>query len=199
MSVRRIREAIQSEARQEAEKMMADAQARHDEQLEAAARRLDEEFERRFERARQDAEQESRRRIARTRAQHNQALLRRRNEILDDLFRQAVERLTGQPDEQYRDLARAWLQQVPQDAAGELLCATRDGDRLAPLIEELNRSRDAGAQLTLTPGDRPERGGVVFRAEKFEIDLSLDARVAHLREELAPEVAATVFPQDIAV
>ena len=199
MSVQRIREAILTEARQEADKIVADAQARLDEQIQTAARKLDEEFKRRFGRGRQDAEQESRHQIMRVRARHNQALLRRRNEILDDLFRQAAERIAGQPDEQYRELAGAWLQQLPQDTAGELLCAARDADRLAPLVEELNRSRGPDAQLTLTPGDRPELGGVVFRAERFEIDLSVDTRIAHLREELAPEVAAALFPPDVAV
>lgn len=199
MTVEHIREAVLSEARREAEKITAEARARHDEWLEEARKKLDAEFERRFERARQQAEQESQHRIMRKRAHHNLALLRRRNEILDDLFRQAAGRLAGLSDEQYCAVVADWMQQAPHDGAGEVLCTGRDAERLAPLVEKLNRSREAGAQLTLTPADRPALGGVIFCTERFEVDLSLDTRIAHLREELAPETAAILFPSDITV
>ena len=44
MTVERIREAILSQAREEAEKVEAHARARYDERLEAARRSLEEEF-----------------------------------------------------------------------------------------------------------------------------------------------------------
>lgn len=199
MAVERIRQAILSEAREDAEKVLAEAQARHDERLEAVRKALDDEFAQRFERGRQDAEQESQRLLMRKRAEHNLALLRRRNELLDELFRQAAERFAALPDEEYRKAVAAWTSQAPRDQAGEALCAARDVERLAPLLEELNRSREASAQLELVPGDRPALGGVVFRTEKFEIDVSLDTRIAALREELAPEAADILFPPDLTV
>jgi len=199
MTVERIRQAILSEAHQEADKAVGDAQQRHQLRLQGATRALEEEFERRFAHARQEEERESRHKVMAVRARHNLELLGRRNAILDDLFRKAAEQLRGLPDEKYRALLKAWAAQFPQDQGGRVLCRHDEGDRLAPLIEELNAGRPAGARIELTPGERPALGGLIYCADKFEIDLSFDTRLERLRQELAPQVAAIVFPSDLSL
>ena len=199
MTVERIRQAILSEAHQEADRLVADAQQRHQRRLKEATRALDEEFERRFEHARQEEELESRHKVMAVRARHNLELLERRNAILDDLFREAADQLRGLPDEAYRALLKAWAAQLPQDQGGRVLCRRDEAHRLAPLIEQLNAGRTAGAQLELTPGKRPSLGGLIYCTEKFEIDLSFDTGLERLRQELAPQVAAIVFPSDLSL
>ncbi len=199
MTVQRIREAILSEAREEAGRILSEARARHDRRLQAACSSLDSELEQRLERAQQEAQQESQRQIMRARGRHNLALLQRRNTILDELFRQAAERLVGLTDEQYCAVVEGWMRQVPAHQPGDVLCTEPDGERLAPLIEKLDASRAADAQLRLVPAERPTLGGVIFRTDKFEIDLSVDTRIAQLRQELAPQVAGIIFPTDIRV
>jgi len=193
MSVERIREAILKEARAEAARIEAEARARHNERIEAAKRSLEQEFQQRFESGRQRAERETERELARRRSEHSMDLLARRNAILDRLFQDAGRCLAEAPDEQYRTVVQAWMKEVPAGVAGEVLCNERDAARLRPLIDDLNAARDPDAKLRLVPGDRPHRGGVIFRTEKFEIDLSLDARLGRLREDLAPEVARMLF------
>ncbi len=195
MTVERIRQAILDEARAEAEEIEAEARAAHDGEFEAARRRLDQEFEQCFELGRQAAELEAHQRLMLARSRYNLALLQRRNTILNDLFRGGGDRVAELDDGEYRALVAGWVGQVPDGEGGEALCNERDAARLTPLIEELNRARPPGAQFTLVPGERPALGGVVFRAEKFEVDLSLDSRLARLREELAPEVAQMIFPE----
>jgi vacuolar-type H+-ATPase subunit E/Vma4 len=63
----------------------------------------------------------------------------------------------------------------------------------------VNASRPPGALLSLVPGATPNLGGVIFQTDKFEVDLSLDERLARLREELAPQVAEILFRQETGV
>ena len=199
MSVERIRKAILAEAREETEKIEAEARARRQKRMESARKALEEEYRRLFEQARQKAEQEAEGEVMRTRARHRLALLEKRNAILDDLFKTTAEKLAALPDEEYRAIVGNWMQQLPADTPGEVACNKRDAERLGPLIEKLNSERSGDAQLKVMPGDRPSLGGVIFRTEKFEMDLSLDSRLKRLREELTPEVAEIIFPPETAI
>jgi V/A-type H+-transporting ATPase subunit E len=199
MPLDRIREAILSEARREAESIESEARARHDERMKAAAAELDDEFNRRLQAAKEHARQECERKVSQSRSQHNLALLKLRNAALDDVFRAAAEQLVKMPDDSYRAFVLARLKNAPEDVGGELLCAVRDEARLRPVVEELNRTRREDARLKLVAGDRPALGGVILRTGKFELDLSLDSLVERLRQELAPAVAGMLFPPDATV
>ena len=197
MSLERIRETILSKARQEAEGVLSDARKRHEAQLAAARDSLQKEFAARLERAKQQARQECDREAAHKRSQHNLALLKLRNSILNDVFDDAAQRLLALPDDEYRQYVRLRMGDVPAELGGELLCKKSDEKRLAPLVEEMNKARPVDAQLKLIPGDTPALGGVILRTQKFELDLSLDTQLAQLRDELAPEVAKGLFPHDV--
>ncbi len=198
MSLERIRQAILTKARQEAEKIESEARVRREEELAAAGRSLQEEFEHHYQRASEDAQREGERQVVHRRYERNMELLRQRNALLDELFQRAARRLADCPDGRYREVVRGWMREIPPDAAGEVLCSERDAERLAPLIEDLNRSREADARLRLVPGERPAAGGVIFRTQSFEVDLSLDSRMARSREELTSKVAEILFQKDTA-
>lgn len=199
MPLDHTREVILAEARAEAERILKTAQARRQEKLENAREALEDEFARRCERARHEAQQHAQRRIIARRAKHNLELLARRNEILDDLFAQAAQKLATLPDGEYRTVVQGWMRAIPDDVGGTVLCNERDEERLAPLVAELNEGRSEEAKLQLARHPAPLRGGVLFQTATYEIDLSLDARVARLREVLAPEVARAVFPDEVTV
>ena len=199
MSLEHIKQAIMAEAKAEAEKIEAEARSRCETKVEAGRAEIEGEFARREERSRLLAQQESHRRVMERRSRHNLALLQRRNAILDDLCRQAAERVTNLPDEEYSTVIEGWMKELPQDVGGEVLCNERDQVRLAPVVERLNASRPPHASLRLARHEEAFLGGVVFRTGKFEMDLSLDARVRRLREELAPQMSQTVFPDEVTV
>jgi len=197
MSIEPIKEAILSEARSEAERIEADARRELQEQLAAQRDSIKAESERSFQQQSRTLERDVNQGLIEARSSKRLELLRMRNSILDDLFRRAGERVAALADDDYREMVRGWMEQVPADRAGELLCNERDAGRLAPLIDELNASRPRQAQLELHPGEVPRLGGVIFRTEKFELDLSVDSRLEHLREELAPEIASMIFPPEV--
>ncbi|MFP4028757.1 MAG: V-type ATP synthase subunit E [Candidatus Brocadiia bacterium] len=199
MTVERIREAVLSEAREEAEEIVREAQELHDSRLESKKKEIDRELEGRYEQKGRRAEQEQERRVMNRRSEHNLKLLQMRNSILDDLFKRAGQRVAELPDDQYRELLAEWMDEIPGGTEGKVLCREKDADRVRPLIDELNQERETDAQLELVPGDDPELGGVIFQTEKLEVDLSVKSRVNSLQEELAPEIAAEIFPEDISV
>lgn len=193
MSVDRIKESILAEARAEAEKIVSAAQREHDEALNERKSALDAEFSRRREEARQKIEQEANRDVMQVRMGKNFEILKKRNAVLDELFEKAAEKFTQLSDDEYRSVVENWMKDIPSDMAGEVLCNEKDEQRLAKLVEKLNSKRPDGAKLELKKHDRPLRGGVIFRSEKFEVDLTLDSRLATLRSEIAPGVAEILF------
>jgi len=194
MLVERIKKAILDAARAEAEKIESEAARKRGRDLAAAREQIEREFAGKFDAARQAAERESRQKLMQARSAVALELLARRNSILDDVFQQAAERVRDLPDDEYRKLVGDWMAYISAGSGGELLCRREDAERLGPLVEQLNAARDQAAALKLVPGDAPLLGGVILRTEKFEVNLSVDSRLANLREEMAPEVARMIFP-----
>jgi len=199
MSLDHIRETILDDARAEGERIIATAREHKQQRLDSTRESLQAEFARRREQAEHEERQQADRQVIARRAEHNLALLRRRNEILDDLFERAAERLSDLPDEEYCAVVADWMRDLPADVGGTVLCNERDRVRLSGLVDRLNEGRPDGAKLRMEPSARALKGGVLFRAESYEIDLSLDSRLKHLRETLAPELAKLVFPGEVTV
>ena len=199
MSLDHIRETILAEARAEGERIVATAHEHEQQRLDAARESLEAEFARRREQAEHEHRQQADRQVVARRAEHNLALLKRRNEMLDELFDRAADRLADLPDEEYCAVVEAWMQDLPADMGGAVLCNERDQERLAGLLARLNEGRPEAARLRMAEYWGPLRGGVLFQTENYEIDLSLDSRLKRLRETLAPEVARLVFPDEVTV
>jgi V/A-type H+-transporting ATPase subunit E len=199
MSLDHIRETILAEARAEGERIVATAHEHKEQRLAAARESLEGEFARRREQAEQEQRQRADRQVVARRAEHNLALLKQRNEILDELFDRAADRLADLPDEEYCAVVGEWMRGLPDDVGGTVLCNERDRERLAGLVARLNEGRPDGAQLRIEQCRRPLRGGVLFQTENYEIDLSVDSRLKRLRETLAPELARLVFPDEVTV
>jgi vacuolar-type H+-ATPase subunit E/Vma4 len=200
MALDHIRNAVRQKAQQEAEAIEADARKDAEQRVEAARRTIEAEFARRLDADRQAAEQAAQRDVIQRRSEHNLSLLRKRNAILDDVLAQAARRMAELPDEEYCAIIERWMRnRVPDDAGGELLCNERDVERLRPVVDGLNAERPADAGLQLALYDRPLTGGVILRASQFEVDLSIDAMTARLRESLAPEVSRILFPGEMTV
>ena len=199
MSLDHIRQTVLAEARAEGERILATAREHKQQRLDSARESLDAEFVRRREQAEHEQRQQADRQVVARRAEHNLALLKRRNDILDELFNRAAECLADLPDEEYAAVVGEWMQALPDDVGGTVLCNERDQERLAGLVARLNERRPEGARLRMAEYWGPLRGGVLFQTDNYEIDLSLDSRLKRLRETLAPDVARLVFPDEVTV
>ncbi len=196
MSVERIKNAIIGEAEKEARQIVSQAEEERENRLETGSSGLESEFHRRFENIKKEAEQDAERKIMQKRSQHNLELLKKRNELLNSVFDKAAEQLQGLDDDAYREMLAGWADQIPSDASGEVLCNSSDVDRIEPLVKELDKNADG--DISLEAEDHIE-DGMVFRAEDFEIDMTIRSKMNELREELTPEIARIVFPENIKV
>lgn len=199
MSMDRIKGAIIEEAEEKAREIKSEARARCEERLQQGKEEMEERLKGKFERAREKVKRDCERRVIQARSQHNLALLQQRNEILDQLFEEAAQRVFNLSDDEYRALLAKWMDEIPNDTSGTLICHTDDSGRIRPLVDDVNAERPEGAQLELEEANQPERGGVIFKGDTFEIDMSVDTRINELREKLAPVIAEDVFPGDLKV
>jgi vacuolar-type H+-ATPase subunit E/Vma4 len=200
MTFDHIRNAVAQKARAEAESIEAEARKDAEQRIEAAGRSIEAQFERRLEAESQAAEQEAQRGVIQRRSEHNLSLLRKRNAMLDDVLAQAARRMTGLPDKEYCAVIGRWMEErIPATAGGVVLCGERDLERLRPVVDALNAGRAADARLEMALHEKPPTAGVVFRASQFEVDLSVDAMTARLRETLAPELSRILFPGEMTV
>jgi len=198
MSVERIKKTIIADAEKEAKNIIASAREEVDERLEKGRREIEDDAERRFEAEKKELSRDAERKVMQKRSGHNLELLRKRNEILQSVFERAERHLKEMDDESYRRMLGGWFSQIPEDVPGRLLCSNDDVRRVEPLVEEVNKDRGADAELALA-GDDSVESGLVFKAEGFEVDLTVKTKLNELRETLTPEVARMVFPENVKI
>lgn len=196
MSVERIKNTIIGEAEEEACKIKKEAEAKRDERLEKSQHKIEGEFKQKLENAREEMDQESERKIIQKRSKHNLELLKKRNEILNSVFEEAYKQLKSLDDAAYQSMLAAWAEQIPEGVAGKIFCNSSDIDRIKPLVMDINKNKDVDIGLDV---DDEIDGGIVFRSENFEIDMTVRSKMHESREELAPEVASMLFPEDIKI
>ncbi len=200
MSLDHIRNAVRQKAQQEAEGIEAEARRDAEQRIDAARRTIEAEFARRLEADRQAAEQAAQRDVIQRRSEHNLALLRKRNAILDDVLARAARRVAELPEDEYRAVVGRWMKdRIPPETGGVVLCSRRDMERLRPVVDALNAGRPAGARLEMAEHEKPPAAGVVLRASQFEVDLSVEVMTEQLRETLAPELSRILFPGETTV
>lgn len=196
MSVERIKNAIIGEAQEGARRIVSQAEEEKEKRLNKGRSDLEEQFQRRLDNLRKEAEEEAERKIMQKRSKHNLELLKERNKLLNSVFDKAAEQLQGSDDDAYRDMLKNWADQIPANASGELVCNKSDFERIKPLAKELDKKSEGEIVLT---DDEDIESGMVFRAEDFEIDMTIRSKINDFREELTPEIARILFPENLKV
>ena len=187
MSIENIERKIAQSAKDEADRIVADAKK-------AAAERIESAKAEQHDRA-EDAERETTRKLQQAldraatsaRAANKLKLLARKSELLDEIFEQAVERFIGDRTGDYADWLAAQVESVAK-ADGTLVPAEPDRDAIGKLLGK------GGPELA--DESLPLRGGFVVRGEHIDEDRSLDARLGDLKAALLPELAKKALATD---
>ena len=80
------------------------------------------------------------------------------------------------------------------EVAGKVLCNERDRALCRTILQRLAQEGQTGFTLAEEPlGADAPAGGVVIRTERFDLDLSLEAALAELRERVMPDLIALAF------
>lgn len=193
----KLREKILAEAGSQAEEVLEEARKK----AEAIIAKGEEEAAAKKESVLQQARAmgEERRRRAQTIAELDarKAILAAKEELIEDTFRQALERLKGLDQKQYEDVIYPMLLAAAQTGAEEIIASPADAGKFTPeLLGRVNQAlkeQSKQGNLTLSGETREMQGGFILRSGDVEINNSFDSILRMQRDELEPEVAAILF------
>ena len=189
MALKDMKDAVLSKAEAEAQTIVDGAKRRADARWEHESVQLRAEHEHRVEAMKARLEDEVQRRINAAEADYRTRILQLKNDILEDVFDQAAERIRNLPDDGYRVWLKAQLEAVPAIDGARVVAAESDRDLIARLFGQLG----SGSSLVLAEETAPIRGGFLVRTEKVDFDFSIEALLGALRERISEEIAAELF------
>jgi V/A-type H+-transporting ATPase subunit E len=197
MSVDKIKDKILSEAREQAGQIEAEI-AGQVKQIQAQEAELVKTIQdQALEEGRRRAEDRLRKDIATAELELRKAVLTRKQELIEQVFEQAFERLAQMKGEKYRSFLADLLMKSVQSGEEEVIFSKEDAGSIGqPLLEEINRrlvKENKPGTLLLADEDREIQGGFILRRGKREVNCTLTALFAAIREELEPRVAEILF------
>ncbi len=175
------RDIVVNEAKKQAEEILAEAKVKAEE-IEARAEN----------RGRQEHEKQLASKQAVAVIDGRNLTLEKKQEVINECFERAVSELQGMPEDEYL----AYLQGCGKTAGvseGEIVLNKRDRDAYGEkLIEALNQNGDN--KLVLSEETKDIAGGLMVKVGKTYVNVSVDAVLEELHDELVVECAKVLFP-----
>ncbi len=188
MSLQDVEKKVLASAEQEAKEILQKAQAQADADLERRTAALRDDQQRKISAAQAQADADHEREVNTQRAERSMKVLLVKNDILDAIFKKAAERALSSDGFDYG----AWLARQVRDAVaagvGILHCNERDRAAVAAVLAEAGTD-----QVTLAPEHASMQGGVLLVGEAFDLDLTLEATLTDLRQEVTVSLAERLF------
>jgi V/A-type H+-transporting ATPase subunit E len=148
------------------------------------------------DRARRKAAEEEKRIIVNEQLELRKAVLARKREILDELYRGAADRIRGLPEREYLDLLKTLI--LKRAVTGrEVIVVPADQRGLfgEDFLASLNAAYGPEGHFTLSDEEGVFTWGVVLRQERRTIDLTLDVLLEQLKERVEHRIASTLFAE----
>ena len=125
------------------------------------------------------------------------AILAFKQEMIGQVFDNAVEKLVSMPKEQYVQFLAALAAKAAERGTEELIFNARDaaavGRETVKAANALLKANGLPAGLTLSEETREIPGGVIVRQGNIETNCAADTLIRMSRSELAPQVAEILF------
>lgn len=197
--IAKIKETILEEANQEKEKIINEAKTQAKEIEARYKSQADQILGSILEKAKKAAEEKKRRIISMAELENRKALLKVKQEIIDEVFEKAKEKIKALPDEQYRNLIADMLMRSTVTGNEEVIISETDRQRITPeFIQEINKKlKDIGKEGNLRISDvfRDMIGGFILKSKDVEINSTFDSLIKMEREELETEIAKILFEE----
>jgi V/A-type H+-transporting ATPase subunit E len=164
------------------------------EEYSARASKLAEQFEKRGARK---AAEEKHRILVSEQLELRKAVLKRKREILGELYSETKRKIEEISGEEYLDLLESMIVEGATSGSEEIVPASGQKRLFTKrFIEKLNKSFASGASFSVAGEEGDFTWGVVLREGRRMIDLSLETVFGRVIEELEPEVSGILFPGD---
>ena len=174
-----------ADAREQAAQITARYQAQADNEAQSLAARNEKAAAEREERLVSVAQMEARK-----------VTLAAKQEMVEQVYQRALEKLRAMPQEQYTAVLAALLVQASSTGAEEVVFSPEDRDKAGKAaVAKANEQLPKGAAgLTVSKETRPIAGGFILKDNNVEVNCTFDTLVRLQRAETAGAVAKKLFP-----
>ena len=119
-----------------------------------------------------------------------------KQEMVEQVYQRALEKLRAMPQEQYTAVLAALLVQASSTGAEEVVFSPEDQAKAGKAaVAKANEQLPKGAAgLTVSKETRPIAGGFILKDNNVEVNCTFDTLVRLQRAETAGAVAKKLFP-----
>ncbi|HOB08233.1 MAG: V-type ATP synthase subunit E family protein [Limnochordia bacterium] len=188
---------ILEDARLLAEKTVRQAEEEAQSILDLARQRAETECEKIISDAETRARELKERMLSTAELNARKERLKVKQELINQAFEQALERLCSLPEDQYFSLLVDLIASASATGAEEIVLAEHDRQRLpADFTAKVNAKVKAGnlpGSMRLAEETAPIKGGFILKAGKVSVNYSFEAVLKQNYDHLAVEVAGVLF------
>lgn len=194
----RIAGKIAEDARQEVDSILAEAKAQAAGIADKYAALAKEESNKLLAAGEERSKEIRRRAVSAADQEAKQQLLATKQKMISRAFDIALQKLLALPENEYVALLARLASEASSTGSETLVLSSKDvkacGDNVLKSANELLVKAGKKGGLTLSAETGPFDGGLMLRSGKVETNCTLDAILRLSKEDLAPEIAAALFP-----
>ena len=195
MDAEQVVEKILAEARGQAEKIKAEAQAKEAEQRSKLDEQLDE-YRKQTEILAEKAGQDKKAHLlAAARMEIAKEFLAEKRKLLDEVFDQAQTQLQNLPDKQYCDFWAKLMAEAVETGDEEVIVDNNEKRIDDKFIKMVNHQRGGDSKRNLKLADERQNigSGFILKRGKIKVNVSLPVLLAQARNKLEIELAKELF------
>ncbi|HOQ05815.1 MAG TPA: V-type ATP synthase subunit E family protein [Anaerohalosphaeraceae bacterium] len=195
MKAEQVVEKILSEGRQEAQRILSEAQAKVRQRRSALEEEL-KAFEQETEQlARQAAEDKRSRMLAAARMDLRKKILAAKADLLREVFETACRRINTMADGPYLELMGRLLMQAVVTGDEEVLVGKNETRINPEFLKQINKRLGPGYKGNLRPAAEKADidGGFILRRGKVQVNCSTEVLLEQIRQQTEMELAAKLF------
>ena len=118
-----------------------------------------------------------------------------KQEMVEQAFQLALEKLCSLPDDAYISTVAALLRSAAPDGRGEVFFAPAQRDTIGKAAVEKANALIGGGKLTLSDQTRPIRGGFILVNGSVEVNGAFETLMRLQKGRMAGEVVNRLFPE----
>jgi len=195
MEANEVVEKILSQARAEAEKVLAEAKGKASGQESKLASQLSEYRQQTESLAQAAAADRKMRMLAAARMEIRKELTAAKNTILDEVFASAAKQVKSLGNQEYKELVTSLMIKAVETGDEQVVVGENEKRIDHTLIKNINRELGSGFKGNLMLADDRANidGGFILRRGSVRINASIDVLLAQVKEQIEIELAAELF------
>jgi len=194
VSLEKIRQKILEEAKQEADRIIKEAEEKVQTAKSESKRAAEERYKREIEDEKAALALEEERFRIECNANMNAEVLRLKNQLINEVFDRAMERISKLENTKYLQIIVQYLSENLISGVDTLIISQKDKERITgkwvdSILQRIHKG-DFRLKIVTSPDIQ---GGFILKGEKAEINCSLEQIIADKKEELKPEISRILF------